>query len=56
MTASPHTHFRYVECDVPEGSSLGDWRRRDAAPCSETAPGAVRRLLQRVRRIARPSR
>lgn len=56
MTPPDDTHFRYVECDVPAGSSLSAWRRRDAAPHRPELPGTFRRLVRRVRRIARVSR
>jgi hypothetical protein len=30
LIASSPTAFLYVECDIPEGESLADWRRRNA--------------------------
>ena len=49
MAPPEHTHFRYEHCDVPEGASLTDWRR-ESAFVAQPAPGAMRRLLQRLLR------
>ena len=49
----PH---HYVECDVPEGMTLRDYRaaKREAAPAKR---GLVARLLgRRTRRLAEPAR
>jgi|tagenome__1003787_1003787.scaffolds.fasta_scaffold15287599_2 hypothetical protein len=40
LTASP-TAFRYVECDVPEGQTLAEWRR-NRTPARR--PSLLRRL------------
>jgi hypothetical protein len=37
--------FSYVECDVPEGMTLHDWRRRGGAPSAHP------RLLVWLRRL-----
>ena len=55
MMPPPHTHFVYVECDVPEGASLTEWRRQDTERCEQRPDGAMRRLLRRMRRLGRPS-
>ena len=29
---SPSHSFRYVECDIPDGVTVGEWRRRTVRP------------------------
>ncbi len=43
MNTSPHI---YVDCDVPEGMTLTEWRRSQAAASARKAP-LWRRLLAR---------
>ncbi len=38
--------FRYVECDIPEGMTLDEWRRRRIHP---RRLHGLRRLLRRGR-------
>ncbi len=42
----PHS-FRYVECDIPEGMTLDEWRRRPRV--GTRRPHGLRRLLRRGR-------
>ena len=37
--------FRYIECDIPEGMTLDEWRRRRRV--SEPRRHGLRRLLRR---------
>jgi hypothetical protein len=30
MITPPHTHFMYIEADIPAGMTLRDWRRARA--------------------------
>ncbi len=39
--------FRYVECDIPEGMTLDEWRRRRVG--TRRRPHPLRRLLRRGR-------
>ncbi len=39
--------FRYVECDIPEGMTLDEWRRRRRVAARR--PHGLRRLLRRGR-------
>jgi hypothetical protein len=32
MPSSATSPVIYIECDVPDGMTLADWRRRDASP------------------------
>ena len=41
----PHS-FRYVECDIPEGMTLDEWRRSRRVPPRRHG---LRRLLRRGR-------
>ncbi len=40
----------YVECDLPEGMTLDDWRRSRARP---PKPSAARRMRRASTRLAR---
>lgn len=51
------TPMIYVDCDVPEGQTLSDWRRaRDAAHPTITPMSSVLRRVRRTRRARRPRR
>jgi hypothetical protein len=32
MTEGPSNSFQYEECDMPDGVSLSEWRRRNVKP------------------------
>jgi hypothetical protein len=48
MSSSVIAPLHYIECDVPDGMTLTEWRRRDAAP-QERRP--VRRFTRRARSL-----
>jgi hypothetical protein len=48
MSSSVIAPLQYIECDVPDGMTLADWRRRDAAP---QAPRTVRTFTRRARSL-----
>ena len=51
------TPMIYVDCDVPEGQSLRDWRRaRDAAHPTVTPMSSLLRKVRRTRRARGPQR
>jgi hypothetical protein len=39
---SPATKIHYVECDVPPGVTLADWRRERAAAAAPSRPSRLR--------------
>ena len=47
LVASAPTAFQYVECDIPEGQTLADWRTRTA---SRTGRRSVRDRVLRTGR------
>jgi hypothetical protein len=59
MSSSPViAPLQYIECDVPDGMTLAEWRRRDASP---QGPRPVRSFTRRARSVltragAQPSR
>ena len=49
------TPMMYIDCDVPEGQTLRDWRRaRDAAHPVMTPMSSVLRRVRRSRRARSP--
>ncbi|MEP6953289.1 MAG: hypothetical protein ABI950_04400 [Solirubrobacteraceae bacterium] len=49
------TPMIYIDCDVPEGQTLRDWRRaRKAAHPVGTPMSSVLRRVRRTRRARRP--
>jgi hypothetical protein len=45
---APPPSFQYIECDIPEGVSISEWRHERAQPA--TRRQRIRALLHRVRR------
>ena len=39
--------FRYVECDIPEGMTLDEWRCRGRVPARRRRPKLFRRFRRR---------
>ena len=57
MLSTTATPLLYIECDVPEGQTLRDWRRaRDAAHPVVTPMSSVLRRVRRARRARSPRR
>jgi hypothetical protein len=55
--AALSTPMIYVDCDVPAGQTLRDWRRgRDAAHPTVTPMSSVLRKVRRTRRARGPQR
>jgi hypothetical protein len=51
MLSTAATPLLYIECDVPEGQTLRDWRRaREAAHPVVTPMSSVLRRVRRARR------
>ena len=49
------TPMIYIDCDVPEGQTLRDWRRaRESAHPVVTPMSSVLRRVRRTRRARRP--
>ncbi len=46
-TAAPHL---YVDCDLPEGVTLAEWRRSKARPAKATPARKARRAGARIAR------
>jgi uncharacterized protein Usg len=43
MSSSVTAKLLYIQSDVPDGMTLSDWRRRDAAPQSPRTVGGITR-------------
>jgi hypothetical protein len=49
---TPPDSIRYVECDIPPGQTLAEWRRDRAAAAPRTRRRSGRRAVVRILRRA----